>query len=182
MYKKFIFTILLLASLFVGVTRAENYWVERQKAHLQLAQQKLQLTYDICDVCGKQGRSNEMYRVIEFGKPYYEGEFVRVHSLCYNPLTYMLLWKPLNDKREWKDWLDQYHNNIKHIEYPKIIKLFPFLRILDDFLDMTSGITFYKVKDTRSGQVYEIYQSDDIWQKREETGKNKPKYNFDILK
>ena len=180
--KKLILTTLLLMSLFIRVVRAEDSYVEREYKAKQLAQQKLLLTYDVCDVCGKQGRSSEMYRIMKFRQNYYDGEFVRVHSLCYNPLTHFLIWKPPKDNRTWDDWLTQYKRNIQHIEYPKIIKLFPFLRILDDFLEMTIGITFYKVKDTRNGRVYEIYKSDDIWQKRELTGKNKPKYNFDILK
>ena len=58
--------------------------------------------------------------------------------------------------------IEDYNQGIVDIEYPPnlrktIQETFPFLQILDDFIEWTAGIRFYTVKNKDTGEIFNLY-------------------------
>lgn len=65
-----------------------------------------------------------------------------------------------------------------------IEKTFPLLDILDEWIDWTGNISFYKVKNKQTGEVFELFYRwwDENWVKRTPRNDDKAVYNFEIFR
>ena len=140
-----------------------GYWEQKERTAKVEARRKLLLKDDICNVCNKVGKSKQMYRAIEYGKSFYAGEFVRIHKNCIIA-KYMIIENPQGEKGI--SWDEMFSNQLR-IERLEIARLFPFLDILDELIDFTSGVVFYSVKNSKTGKTYEIYNWEGSWKTRE---------------
>ena len=148
-----------------------NHWKIMEVEAQKKAALKLQRKTDECDVCGQSGMSNKMYRCNKYLVSYYEGEFVRVHVDCMTT-DYSVIEAPLGESKwDFSKWME----NKARMERPEIARLFPFLEILDELIDWTASVTFYKVKNTKNGKIYELYKYMGEWKARQKQGK---KYLF----
>ena len=169
---KYIITLLLLLSCSVCFAQPMSYWNEREQQAKSKAWEKLQKEQDVCDVCDAIGKSSEMYKAQKYGVGFYEGEFIRVHVDCMTP-DYFVIEAPAGHKEfEFTKWME----NKTRMERLEIARLFPFLDILDDLIDWTASITFYKVKNNNNKKTYELYKWEGLWQTREK--QKDGKYNF----
>ena len=166
---------LLGIALFFNTLAYADYWDELKCEAQQQAYIKLLKKEDICDVCGKIGKSSKMYRVIRYEQAYYDGEFVRVHKNCMT-MNYFVIEAPKGESDSFCDWM----NNQIRMERVEIAKLFPFLDILDVLTNFTANINFYKVKHKKNKKIYEIYKYSGEWKAREKQTDGKYKFWEDI--
>lgn len=149
-----------------------SYWLAKEREAKAHSWEKLQKEIDICDICGKTDKSNKMYKAQKYGVSFYEGEFVRIHTNCMTPDYFVIEAPPGKSKFDLNTWFE----NKVRMERIEIARLFPFLDILDELIDWTASVTFYKVKNKNNQKTYELYKWLGTWQTREKQKNGKYKF------